>query len=110
MRPRPRYAVADDDPRGARQALIQYLGDDADIREDVRGNDKGPINVSDLELSKRAVQGRQNEGSDVEQQYAAKIVAVPAPEGVFRTKVVIIAIAGGPRRYRSHIVDGVVLW
>jgi len=56
------------------------------------------------------VQGRQNEGGDVEQQCAAKMVAVPAPEAAFGTNVVIIAIAGGRRRHRPHIVDGVVLW
>jgi len=61
LRPRPRCAVADDDPRGARKAFIQYLGNDTDIRVDVRGNDKGPINVGDPELGKRDVCTRQAE-------------------------------------------------
>ncbi|KFA76547.1 hypothetical protein S40288_10616 [Stachybotrys chartarum IBT 40288] len=65
-----RGPVADDEPGDAGQALVEDLGDDADVGVRVRGDDKRGVDARDPYAGEGTVEGRQREGGQVEEQGA----------------------------------------
>lgn len=62
--------VADYDPRGSGEALIEDFDDDADVSVNISGNDIAGVNVGYPELTQSAVQCWKGKCSEVEEKRA----------------------------------------
>lgn len=68
--------VADDEPCRAWEAVVEDVGDDANVRVYIRGGNEAGIYVGHPELAERAVEGWEEKSADVEEE-GAVIAAMP---------------------------------